>query len=104
MALESMNGDLASGDAVELFKDRENEYLAWVQSHPDGFVANMDVAERFPTYPMIHRASHGMVSSLKIGNFTTGDYVKYCSVDLAALQRHLQALYGRQATHCAHCM
>lgn len=90
--------------AVELFRDREREYLAWVLAHPNGFVANMDVAESVPNYPMIHRASHGLVSSPNIGNFTVGGYMKYCSVDLAALERHLRRLYGRRATHCAHCM
>lgn len=92
------------GRAVELFDGREHDYLAWVQAHPDGFVANVDRAQVVPQYPMIHRASHGAVSSPRIGNFTTGDYLKFCAVDLVALERYLESRFSRPATYCRQCM
>lgn len=89
---------------VEPFDGREDDYLAWVQVHPDGFVANVDRAKAVPQYPMIHRASHGAISSSRIGNFTTGDYLKFCAIDLEALERYLAAHFSRPATYCRQCM
>ncbi|PBS12396.1 hypothetical protein CMZ82_09570 [Lysobacteraceae bacterium NML93-0792] len=91
-------------NGVELFDNREEDYLAWVQAHPQGFIANMDDNRNVPQYPMIHRASHKTMSSQKIGNFTTGGYVKYCSLDLGALERHLQKQHARPITFCSVCM
>lgn len=89
---------------VRRFDHDEDAYIAWVTTHPAGFVANMDRAGNVPQYPMIHRASHAAVHSHKIGHFTTGDYVKYCALDLQALQACLMAKYRRQPTFCANCM
>lgn len=89
---------------VEVFDDRESEYLDWVARNPAGYIANMDRAERVPQYPMIHRATHRAVSSDRIGGFTTGAYLKLCSTDLDVLQRELQDRYRRAATQCKQCM
>lgn len=89
---------------VKLFDNDEAAYLAWVQANPNGFVANIDRAQAFQQYPMVHVATHGLVSSPKIGNFTTGDYVKFCSTDLDALERYSQAKFGRPLTRCSQCM
>lgn len=91
-------------EAALLFDHDESGYLAWVQAHPDGFVGNMDRAGHVPQYPMVHRATHASVSSPKIGNFTTGDYVKVCAGGLEALEADLLRRYGRAATRCRVCM
>ena len=36
---------------VEPFDNREEAYIAWVSTHPQGFVANMDRAGDVPQYP-----------------------------------------------------
>lgn len=84
--------------AVELFDRREDGYSLWVQEHPDGFVANVDRANVAAQYPMIHRASHRLISSPRIGNFTTGDYLKFCSAGLEALERYLERRFQRRPT------
>lgn len=89
---------------VELFNNDETGYLKWVQSNPHGFVANVDRAGRVPQYPMVHKASHKLMWSPKIGNFTTGDYVKFCSTDLDALEQFSQTKFGRSLTRCSICM
>ena len=89
---------------VEVFDNDEAGYLKWVQSNPDGFVANVDRAETVPQYPMVHSATHGSLSSPKIGNFTTGAYVKLCSADLEALEQYSQTKFGRALTRCSQCM
>ena len=89
---------------VEIFDNDETGYLRWVQANPAGFVANVDRAGRIASYPMVHTATHGSVSSAKIGNFTTGDYLKFCSTDLDALDAYSQSQFGRPLTRCAQCM
>ncbi|MBB5208001.1 hypothetical protein [Chiayiivirga flava] len=89
---------------VELFDNDETRYLKWVQANPHGFVANVDRAVRMPKYPMVHAATHGSMSSAKIGNFTTGDYIKFCSTDLAALEQYSQTKLDRSLTRCSICM
>ncbi len=89
---------------VELFDSDETGYLKWVQANPHGFVANIDRTGAFPQYPMVHAATHRLVSSPRIGNFTSGDYVKFCSTDLDALEQYSQASFGRPLTRCSQCM
>ena len=55
---------------VELFDNDEIGYLKWVQANPQGFVANVDRAGTVPQYPMVHAATHGSMSSSKIGTWT----------------------------------
>lgn len=90
--------------SVEFFDVDDQSYLDWVQSHPEGYIANVDRMVKVPDYPMIHRATHGLLSSAKIGNFTAGDYVKYCSTDLDALRAWVEFVCGRVATRCGQCM
>lgn len=89
---------------VEVFDNRESEYLVWVQANPHGFVATIDRTGRLANYPMVHSASHRLVSSPKIGNFTTGDYIKFCSIDLVVLERYAQQKFARPLTRCSQCM
>ena len=89
---------------VELFDNDESAYLSWVQANPHGFVANIDRARTVPQYPMVHAATHGLISSPKIGNFTTGDYFKFCSTDLDALEQYSQSRFGNSLTRCSRCM
>lgn len=89
---------------VELFDNDEAGYLKWIQANPHGFVANVDRAGTVPQYPMVHVATHGSMSSPKIGNFTTGAYVKLCCTDLAALEQYSQTKFGRTLTRCSQCM
>lgn len=89
---------------VKRFDADETGYLQWVQENPHGFVANIDRAQRGKNYPMVHVAAHGLLTSPKIGNFTTGDYIKFCSTDLEALERYSQFNFGRSLTRCSQCM
>jgi hypothetical protein len=89
---------------VEIFDNDEAGYLSWVQAHPDGFVANVDRAGHVSSYPMVHATRHRAICSPKIGNFTTGDYFKFCSTDLAALEACSRTRFGRPLTRCAVCM
>lgn len=86
------------------FDNDEEGYLAWVRANPTGFVVNVDRARRVPHYPMVHRATHGLMSSSTRTNYTANDYIKICSVDLGELEAHSLAEYGRVLNRCATCM
>jgi hypothetical protein len=89
---------------VEQFESDESGYLRWVQANPSGYVVNVDVPQHAPQYPMVHLASHKVVSSPARGNYTTGRYVKFCSLSLEALEQWAQDRYARSLTRCVQCM
>lgn len=89
---------------VEFFDNDEPGYLRWIHANPDGFVANVDRAGSVSNYPMVHAATHGCVSSPKIGGFTTGNYLKFCSTDVDALNEYSRRRFGRPLTRCSVCM
>jgi hypothetical protein len=82
------------------FKNDDEKYLAWVAGHPNGFIVNFDVAQTVPNYPMVHSAAHKLLTSSKIGGFTTGDYEKVCSEDLAELEEWSKENHGKRLTFC----
>lgn len=90
-------------NVIELFDNDEAAYLSWVHAHPSGYVVNVDRARTRRQYPMVHIATHKLISGSK-GGFTTGDYIKFCSTDLDALDRYSQREYGCPLTRCAVCM
>lgn len=86
------------------FDNNEEEYLAWVHANPNGFVVNVDRARRVPHYPMVHRATHGLMSSPARTNYTTNDYIKICSPELSELEGFSLSEYGRALNRCETCM
>ena len=75
--------------AVAFFDDDDPGYGAWLQGHPDGFVANMTRTMN-PTYFKVHRAScktitPGSSRSNGAGAFTARAYRKASSEDLRDL-------------------
>jgi hypothetical protein len=98
-------GCLLESVVIVAFDNDETEYLAWVSEHKkDGYVVNVDRVRSVKNYPMVHSASHAMISSDKIGNFTTGDYIKLCSTSLPALERFSESMLKSALTRCSHCM
>lgn len=89
---------------VSVFDNDDEGYLDWVAAHQGGFVANMDRKQNVPQYPMVHLTTHKLMTSAKIGNFTTGEYIKFCSGSLEELDRYAKRTYGRALTHCSVCM
>jgi hypothetical protein len=58
---------------MELVFDKdETGYLGWaITNQKNGYIVNTDHDHRSAVYPMVHRATHRLVTSAKIGNFTT---------------------------------
>ena len=88
---------------IAVFDKSEDEYIAWVLANQAGFVANIDRELSVPQYPMVHKASHKLMWSPKIGNFTTGDYTKFCSTSLKEIEQYAKQKYRRPLTYCATC-
>jgi len=89
---------------VSVFDYDDESYLEWIGANQGGFVANVDRNRNVPQYPMAHLATHRLMSSAKIGNFTTGDYIKFCSTSLTELEHYARSKYGRSLTQCSVCM
>lgn len=89
---------------IHRFENDEAAYLGWVNANPAGFVVNVDVAARYPQYPMVHRATHKLISSAARTNYTSNEYIKLCSTDLVELERMAPAKYGKPLNRCATCM
>lgn len=89
---------------IKLFQNDDEGYLAWVAAHQNGFVVNTDNPPSQLTYPMVHVASHNAISSPTRTNYTTAQYIKYCSLNLAALDQYVQKEHGRVLHRCGICM
>jgi hypothetical protein len=69
------------------FENDELGYFAWLSGHPNGFVLN--VREWYdPSYVVLHRASCGSISSLKVaeGAYTERDFNKWCADTVDSLR------------------
>lgn len=65
--------------AVELFQNREADYLNWIGQHSDGYVLNTR-RERPANYMVLHRADCRTISIYKKrGAFTERKYIKVCA-------------------------
>ncbi|WCD82966.1 HNH endonuclease [Pseudomonas sp. TUM22785] len=86
---------------LELFKDREAEYLEWIESNPVSYVAEIDQAHSSPHYPLVHHASCESIVGEKIA--TTGDNYKVCAARLEDLEQWSLQKLGRPVRFCVLC-
>lgn len=86
------------------FDNDEKGYLGWIQANPSGFVINVDRERRVAHYPIVHRATHGLISTSARTNYTTKNYIKICSLELGELEALSLGEYGRVLNRCAACM
>ncbi|WP_165251993.1 hypothetical protein [Paludisphaera soli] len=84
------------------FVDDDPGYLEWAAAHPDGYVVNCGRTPG-PDYLKLHRASCNFIRSSKRSNWTTGDYIKVCSVDLGDLRRWASGEVGGDLQPCQSC-
>jgi hypothetical protein len=76
------------------FDHEDAAYQSWIDTHQDGFVVNC-YRNLSPAYLMLHRVRCGTISGKPArGNtWTTGEFVKVCSVAIEALEHWV----GREA-------
>lgn len=96
------SADAAVTDDIEVFRNAEAEYLAWIVGNPGGWVVN---CTRSPTadYLVLHRADCWTIGVRGAGNYTTRDYIKVCSMHRSALDSWAVGSVGGDLTLCGFC-
>jgi hypothetical protein len=89
---------------MPLFDHDDDHYLAWLRSHPNGFLLNVQrTHNRYGL--MLHRTSCHTIQSdgYRKGGWTTGDYVKVCSDGREELEEWALHEVGIPPPHCSKC-
>jgi hypothetical protein len=89
-------------DDIEVFRDAEAEYLAWIARHPAGWIVNC-TRSLSPSYLILHRADCWTIGPRGPGSYTTRDYVKVCSLDRSALDTWAAGSVGGKLSLCGFC-
>lgn len=91
-------------DSLRIFEDDDAGYVAWVASHPSGFVVN---ANRLPnaSYVVLHRATCRTISGDPTkGRSWTSAYLKACSEDRHVIDRWVRTKTGTVPSTCGTCL
>lgn len=89
---------------VEIFRDDDGRYLAWLAAHPAGFVLNVARSPR-PGYLKLHRATCRTISGRPTrGGPWTGPYIKVCSGDELQIAAWTGKTVGAAPTRCGICL
>jgi len=87
---------------MEKFIDDDEGYLEWLERNPDGFVVNSH-REPISRYLILHKATCGTISSPNRKNWTTGDYIKFCSSDRSELEEWALDAFNTDLWACRKC-
>jgi 5-methylcytosine-specific restriction protein A len=83
---------------MEVFDNRDKPYLAWLKSHPSGFVLNRRRGKS-DGYLVLHRATCAKIQDYnemaRPGGFTTRGYIKICADTVEELHLYARVRGGR---------
>src|SRR5271165_6643172 len=93
---------MSAQTGFEQFVNDDEGYVRWLTDNPRGFVVN---SHRRPvsTYLNLHRASCNHIRPPAYTNFTTTDYIKTCSTEVAALAEWARREVGGDLDPCGIC-
>lgn len=92
------------GIEVEIFRNDDGGYLAWLAAHSAGFVLNVARSPR-PNYLILHRATCRTISGRPTrGGPWTGPYIKVCSDDQLQIAAWTGQAVGAAPTRCGVCL
>jgi hypothetical protein len=98
------DGHLAQRIDVQMFRDDDEGYLAWLAAHPAGFVLNVERSPR-SNYLILHRATCRTISGRPTrGGPWTGPYIKVCSHDELQIAAWTGKTVGAAPTRCGVCL
>ena len=83
----------------EVFINDETGYLQWAAKNPNGFIVNVDEPPTSPDYPLVHRATHKVMTSPKRQKLH-----KVCSNDMSELEKWAKRERSRSLNPCGKCM
>ena len=81
----------------------DKEYKEWLNANPDAYVLTYDAPQRRAAYPMLHHASHKLIRSDEIDNYTMNEYRKVCSTKRGDLERWAEENDPRELKPCKNC-
>ena len=87
---------------MQTFIDAEDAYLAWVGSHPEGYVLNAGRTDAPSTAVVLHRATCASISGAH-SNYTTRDYIKVCSPERGELEQWATRRPASDFIACSRC-
>jgi hypothetical protein len=82
----------------------DGEYHAWLTSNRQGFVVNSDKGLKDKSYPKMHRSTCDHINDPGTPNYTTTDYLKFCSVSREELERWVREIDKRDMKRCKSCV
>ncbi|MBF0320356.1 MAG: hypothetical protein HQL01_11200 [Nitrospirae bacterium] len=85
-------------------KEKDNEYLDWLEKNPKGFVVNNDPKQRKAYLILHHSTCYTINKSEKNKDKKWMEkYMKTCSNDLGELQAYFKKLFGGDLHKCSKC-
>jgi hypothetical protein len=90
---------------MRMFKDENDAgYVAWLSSHPDGFVVNAH-SNPIPSYLRLHRASCYTISkgTFRGRSWTEVGFLKACAQNPSELERWARESVGGELDPCKKC-
>lgn len=89
---------------MQMFDRDDTGYLAWLDTNQDGFVVN-SYRKPAANYLILHRATCKSISRTAPEpiRWTTSDFIKVCSIDLAELERWAREVGGGTLSPCGMC-
>jgi hypothetical protein len=104
MTASVVDGQSIPAIEVEIFRDDDAGYLAWLGTHPAGYVLNVARSPR-PSYVIVHRATCRTISGRPTrGGPWTGPYIKVCSDDKLQIAAWTGNEVGATPTRCGICL
>jgi hypothetical protein len=89
--------------SVELFRDDDQGYAAWLTANAQGYVLNFERSLN-PSTARVHSARCQTITGAPSrGNTWTGPYVKACSASLSELDAWALAHASSAITRCGTC-
>jgi hypothetical protein len=89
---------------IEEFCDDDAGFLTWIDTHPEGYVLNIQRGLN-PGDARIHRAACGTLTAAhRQGWRLTGAYIKVCAAAAEALEAWVQSQTGGAVRRCGTCL
>jgi hypothetical protein len=98
-----MGGKSMESSGCIVFEADDEAYLAWLASHPKGFVLN-SYRPPSPDYLVIHRASCSWMRELaSTAQYHTVGYIKVCADKAKDIHGYALASFQNLPTPCSQC-
>ena len=85
------------------FRDDDAGYLAWLATHPEGYVINIARSHNATQARVHHAGCQTICGQISVGRGWTGPYVKVCAEHLAELEQWAIETVGQPISPCGTC-